>query len=327
MNSQQHRQAKASGRRRLRKNTPNRYPIEASPFWRLTSIHTLAKLIDVPVQELESVCMAPTYNEFDEQLKPGSKPGKVPRRIQEPTEQTLRIHYRLVKHLDCIRRPDFLHSATKKRSHVTNARAHVDTGGSVVAMDIRKFFENTLYAHVKQFFVRDLGCSPDIARLLSNVCTARGHLPTGSCISPLLSYLCHRGMFAAIEKLCGDADVTMTLYVDDVTLSGTHATKTLLYQVKSIIKRHGLETQPTKDAVIKAGKAAIITGVVREEGKLRLRNKHHDAIVTLQDVIVSGDDRPYQRLRGQLAAARSVEPAAAIRLSARLERLLRGGDL
>lgn len=327
MNSPQHRQDKTSGRRRLRKNVSNRYPIEASPFWRLTSIHTLAKLIDVPVEKLESVCMAPTYSEFDEQLKPGAKPGKAPRQIQEPTEQTLRIHYRLVKHFDSIRRPDFLHSATKKRSHVTNARAHLDTGGSVVAMDIRKFFENTLSTHVKQFFVCDLGCSPDIARLLSNVCTARGHLPTGSCISPLLSYLCYRGMFAAIEKLCDDANVTMTLYVDDVTLSGTHATKSLLHQVKSIIKRHGLETQPTKDAVIKPGKAAIITGVVREEGQLRLRNKHHNAIVTLQDVIVSGNDRPYQRLRGQLAAARSVEPAAAIRLSARLDRMLRSDDI
>jgi hypothetical protein len=84
---------------------------------------------------------------------------------------------------------------------------------------------------------------------------------------------------------------------------------------------HGPETQPTKDAVIKPAKAAIITGVVREERRLRF------AIVTLQDVIVSGEDRPHQRLRGQLAAARSVEPAAAIRLSARLARMLRSDDV
>lgn len=322
MKSLQHRVDKAAGRKRLRKNKSARYPIEQSPFWGLVSIHTLASLLGVPVKDLEAVCLSPAYNRFDEPPKPGAKPGKEPRHIQEPVDATLRIHYRIVKHLDSIQRPDFLHSATKKRSHVTNARAHVDAGGAVVAMDIRKFYESTTYHHVKAFFRRDLGCALDVARLLATVCTADGHLPTGSCISPLLSYFAHRKMFAAVEALCVEKQVTMTLYVDDLTLSGAHATKTMLYQVKALIKQQGLRTQPTKDAVVRPGKAAIITGAVRDGQQIRLRNKHHNSIVTLQDRIASGDDVSFNQLRGRVAAAQSVEPVAAARLVARLDRIL-----
>ena len=322
MKSHSHRLEKAAGRTRLRKNKAARYPFERSPLWGLKSTHQLAELIGVAVDDLEAICMAPTYNRFDEQPKPCAKPGKEPRHIQEPVEATLRIHYRIVKNLDSVQRPDFLHSATKKRSHVTNARAHLASGGAVVAMDIRKFFESTTYHHVKASFHKDLGCSHDVARLLATVCTADGHLPTGSCISPLLSYFTHRKMFAEIEKLCVDNDVTMTLYVDDLTLSGVHATKTMLYQVKAMIKRQGLQTQPTKDAVVQPGKPTIITGAVRDGEQLRLRNKHHDSIVSIQDLVASGQGTALNKLRGQVAAARSVEPVAADRLEARLDRIL-----
>jgi Reverse transcriptase (RNA-dependent DNA polymerase) len=319
MKNPSHRLEKTVGRTRLRKNKSARYPIERSPLWHLSSIHQLAALLDVPVLDLESVCMTPSYNRFDDQ----PKPGKEARHIQEPTEATLRIHYRIARYLDSIQRPNFLHSATKTRSHVTNAQAHLTSGGAVVAMDIRKFFESTTYHHVKVFFHKDLGCSHDVARLLATVCTADGHLPTGSCISPLLSYFTHRRLFAEIEKSCDAKNVIMTLYVDDLTLSGVHATKSMLYQTKALIVRHGLQTKPTKDAVVRPGKSAVITGAVRDGDRLRLRNKHHDAIVKIQDQIALGEFPSLDQLRGRVASARAVEPRAAARLEGRLNRIVR----
>jgi hypothetical protein len=188
-------------------------------------------------------------------------------------------------------------------------------------MDIRKFFESTTFHHVKAFFHKDLGCSHDVARLLATVCTADGHLPTGSCISPLLSYFTHRQMFAEIEKHCVASSVVMTLYVDDLTLSGIHATKSMLYQIKALIVRHGLQTKPTKDAVVRPGKSAIITGAIRDGSQLRLRNRHHDAIVKIQDQIALGQCPSLDQLRGRVASARAVEPRAAERLEARLKRI------
>jgi len=326
MKSLPHRLEKSIGRKRLRRNKASRYPIDQSPLWGLRSIHKLAELIGVPTEELEAVCLTPTYNRFCEQLKVDAKPGKAPRQIQEPIESTLRIHYRLVKHLDSIQRPTFLHSATKKRSHVTNADAHSQSGGAVVLMDIRRFFESTLYAHVKRFFFQDLGCSHDVARLLATVCTADGHLPTGSCISPLLSYFAHRKVFEDIAVICSEKNVVVTLYVDDLTMSGAHASKTLMHLVKRRIERQGLRTHPKKDQLVRPGKPAIITGIVRQANNLRLRNKHHDSIVTEQDLVAWGIGASPDKLRGLMASARSVEPAAADRLQSRMDRLLQSVD-
>jgi hypothetical protein len=91
MKNPSHRRQKAVGRSRLRRNQSARYPIERSPLWSLSSIHRLAELLGVAVQDVEAICTAPSYNRFDDQ----PKPGKEARHIQEPTETSQEIHYRI----------------------------------------------------------------------------------------------------------------------------------------------------------------------------------------------------------------------------------------
>lgn len=183
MKNQSHRREKAAGRARLRKNRSARYPIERSPLWKLSSIHRLAALLDVAVQDVEAVCMAPSYNRFDDQ----PKPGKEARHIQEPTESTLGIHYRIAKLLDSIERPDFLHSATKTRSHVTNAQAHLGSGGAVVAMDIRRFSKARPSTTSRRSFIKTLG-----ARMTWHVFWRRFARRTATCRLAAASALCSR---------------------------------------------------------------------------------------------------------------------------------------
>lgn len=305
---------KRRGRARLRRNKSARYPISSSPLWRLRSLHVLATLLQTDFDLIEPLCLNPTYRRGFES---SPKPGKDARAIQVPTEDTMRLHYRLLKLLDSIERPEFLHSATKKRSHVTNARAHTDFAGALVSVDIRKFFESTTYGHIKRFFHLDLGCSHDVARYLASLCTADGHLPTGSCISSLLSYFVHQKLFNEIASLCHSRQVTMSLYVDDLTFSGLHATKALQYEVGKLVRRAGLRTHPRKNIRVRPGKAAIVTGVVVHDGTLKLRNLHHQKIIQIQNSIADGDF-PHDELAGRMAAARAIDPVAAGKLHARL---------
>ncbi len=307
------RKEQAAASRRLRANGPSRYPIERSPLWHLRSIHALARLLGVAQADLETVCMHPTYRRFQSTPKPGGRP----RDVAQPTGETLRAHYRIATLLDRVQRPDFLHSATRTRSYVTNAKAHVDTNGAVATLDIENFFESTSFLHVKRFFRDELHCANDVARLLATLCTVDGHLPTGSGLSPLLSYFTHRSVFGAIDRLCRDAQVTMTLYVDDITLSGVHATRSLLHRIEALLVHQGLRVQKAKTACVRPGKAAIITGVVRDDGQLRLRNRHRRAIVEQQDRIRRRQASEQPGLMGRLAAARAVDPVTAGKLAAR----------
>lgn len=312
MQSKQHSREKAALRRGLRRNKSGRYPLEISPLWKLSSLHRLAELLRVSPDELEEIAKAPSYDRFID--KPGTKKE---RHVQEPLGLTMSVHYRLVKLLDSIKRPEFLHSATKKRSYISNAEAH-RAGHAIVQTDIRKFYENTTYQHVKAFLHKGLGWSHDLARLVARACTADGHLPTGSCISPLLSYFVHRQMFAGIEELCRERAVTLTLYVDDLTLSGPHATKALLYEVKSRIRRCDLETH--KETYVSPGNAGLVTGVALHGGQVHLRNKQHEAIVQIIDSIAAGDSSLVDGLNGKLAAAQAVEPVAAAKLVQRYKK-------
>ncbi|MEO8152163.1 MAG: reverse transcriptase family protein [Rhizobacter sp.] len=314
---QQHKREKAARRRGLRKNKSGRYPLEKSPLWRQQSLHKLAELLGTTPEELAGIAAAPTYNEFVD--KPNTPKA---RDVQEPLGATMHLHYSLVQLLDRVQRPAFLHSATKKRSYITNAEAH-RAGHAIVQTDIRKFYENTTYAHVKRFFFKDLGWPHDMAKLVAKACTVHGHLPTGSCISPLLSYFVHRVMFAGIEELCLRAGVAMTLYVDDLTLSGIHATSSLLHQVKARIQRFDLTTH--KEKYVAPGNVGVVTGVALDNGQLHLRNEQHKALVEVIDLIHAGDTTLMNTLRGKLAAAQAVEPAAAAGLIERYKRQAPGG--
>lgn len=183
---QQHKREKKALKRAYKRNVSARYDLTISPLWQLNSIHLLAKYLRITVADLKQLSKTPTYYCFIDKTKPLK-----PRDIQEPTDMTMRVHYRLVRLLDSIKRPDFLHSATRKRSNITNADTH-RSGENIISTDIQKFYESTTLSHVKDFFLKELCWAHDLAKLMAKICTVQGHLPTGSCLSPLMSYFVHR---------------------------------------------------------------------------------------------------------------------------------------
>ncbi len=297
--AKQHRKQKQALKRKLRYNEGSRYPIERSPLCKVVSIHTLAKLVGLSVEDFRTAAREPTYNRFE--TRPDE--GKSPRHVQEPTGFSLTLHYHFTRLLDRIERPDFLHSATKKRSHVSNAGAH-RANVPILCTDISKFYENTTQAHVKAFLL-SLGWSVDLARLMSFALCADGHLPTGSAVSPILSYFVHRAAFGDIARICQEAGVTMTLYVDDVTISGERASVALLYRIKRVLALRGLKTH--KERWSQAG-IMVVTGAVPSTDGLRLRNKHRLGLLKLIDRLQAGDFALEPKITGKLASAKNVDP-------------------
>lgn len=299
--SSQHRLQKLALKRQFRRGPSEKYAIEASPLRRLGGPTELAKLLGMTIEQIRSVARHPTYKCFYEESK---SPAKEPRHIQEPRELTLHLHYQFLRFLNRVVRPSFLHSATRKRSHVTNAAAHSGVD-PVVCTDIRKFYENTTRAHVKAFLFRDLEWPMDLAALMADALTVDGHLPTGSAVSPLLSYFTHRVRFSEIEKICLSAGCTVTLFIDDVTVSGKRASVGLLRQVKRVLLQADLVSH--KDRSAPTASAVVITGAVREGSILRLRNKHRKGIIGLLEQFEAGDVTIKESLGSKIAAAKCVD--------------------
>lgn len=197
------------------------------------------------------------------------------RQIEEPEPRLQAIHRRVHKLLARVAPPDHLHSTIKGRSYVTNARAHIGSGGCL-KIDVQKFFQSVPRGAVYRFFREEMACAGDAAGLLARVVTFRGHLPTGSSCSPMLAYYCYRDMFDGIAQHARERGLKPTSYVDDISITGGQVSRAHLHTIRERIAASGLKSHKAK--VIKPGRPRIVTGVIVTDTELRLPNRRHRAI-------------------------------------------------
>lgn len=284
------------------------YPIERSPLYQLKSKKKLAELLGVEVasiRDLDKSGLDKQYHFF--------RHKKIERFVTEPAETLAKIHKRLLKLFMRIEVPSYLHSAKKRHSYKTNAEAHRDSC-SVIKVDIKKFFPSIKFERVYQFFSASLQCSPDISTILTRLCVVqprhyRAHLPTGSCISPILSFLVNKTMFDNINRLSDEHGCTFTLYVDDITISGPSADSCLLDLVIKEILKMGYDYHKTN---ISKRNYVLITGLMVNNGKVFLP---HSRIVKINrnrkqlDVAVPNEQaKLLASLVGRLSEAEQIEP-------------------
>ena len=207
---------------------------------------------------------------------------KTGRDIQKPKPLLERVHRRAGVLMSRIETPDFLHSAVKGRSYITNAARHT-SDQPTVKVDIRKFYPSVRAQAVFHFFRDRMLCTGDVAGVLTRLLTIDGHLATGSSVSPILSYFAYEDMFSEIEAVSRRRGCEMTCYVDDMVFTGPEATRGLLYEIIQVAKRYRLWGHKTK--IFKAGQPKVITGVAVTMHGLRLPNRQQQAIAAERSVL------------------------------------------
>jgi hypothetical protein len=181
--------------------------------------------------------------------------------VQNPVPELKAVLSRITKLLARIQSPDFCHGATPGRSYRSNAQAHLGAA-AVATFDLKEFFPSTTSQQVFRFFREDLQCAPDVAGLLTDLCTYRRALPTGAPSSPILAYWANRGLFDALHRRSQSLALNLSVYVDDITLSGNVIPRSLHDQVEGIVKGHGHRLAGHKSKVFGPNKPKHVTGVV-----------------------------------------------------------------
>ncbi len=278
------------------------YPKNQSRLYKITSPAQLAERLLVEPDQLNRLLKAD-----DNYLRWTDK--KTGRPIQQPKPLLGGVHKRVGVLLSRIETPDFLHSAIKGRSYISNASQH-DPNQPTVKIDVRKFYPSTRAQAVFHFFRDRMMCDGDVAGMLARLLTADGHLATGSSASPILSYFAYDDMFAEIEALAVDRGSEMTCYVDDMVFTGPGATRRLIYETIQVVRRYRLWGHKTK--VFKAGQPKVITGVAVTRFGGRLPNKRQKAIkdeLSLLDNTSNDNDRLkiMRRLLGRIYEAAQVD--------------------
>ncbi len=275
------------------------YALHQCGLYALRSKARLAKRIGRSRQFLVGRAFDPKlYRIWQEEKSSGGY-----RTIEAPREDLKAVQRRIADLLQRVLAPKYLYSPVKGRSYVDNALAH-HWSREVRLLDVVNYFGNCDSRAVYRFFLRGLKCSPDVAWLLTGLTTRDGHLPQGSPCSPILSfYSCHQ-MWAEIEGAVGAAGCHLTVYVDDVTISGTRVPETLIWQVKQILHRYGHSHHRKKERR-HSDRPAEVTGIMVSPKKVCVPHRHFRKLqVTRLALRVAETDEDRTRL---LARARSLE--------------------
>lgn len=226
-------------------------PIEQCHLYGIRSPHALAKRLGWDLNKLDQLAAYGGYKVY-----PHKQTGRM---IQEPGEALQSLHRQIHRYLARVKAPAYLHSAVKGRSYVSNAQAHVGAGG-LVKLDIAKFYQSVPQYKVMHFFRDVMHCAPDVAGLLANLICFHGKLATGSAASPIISYYTYKGLFDELKALADRRGLTMTCYVDDITMSGPGAGRAVLHEARTLIFRAGLRAH--KDCDFQPGAPRLVTGVI-----------------------------------------------------------------
>ncbi|HVJ42670.1 MAG TPA: reverse transcriptase family protein [Dongiaceae bacterium] len=296
-------------------SSTTRYAVNQCALYKVTSPSQLADRLRISLSDLEAIASRKdNYNVFSKTIN-----GKV-RTVEEPKLKLQQLHKRINDLLARIATPNYLHSAIKGRSYLTNARAHLGSE-PLIKVDVRSFFRSVKKVSVFKFFQKTMHCADDVAGLLANLLTVEGHLPTGSSSSPIISYYAHKEMFDEVEALAKKHNLEMTCYVDDMAISGQHASRAVLFKARAIIAKHGLKSH--KAHYFSAKKPKVITGVVATKAGYRLPNRRHQKIMEGFQAFRAADTVEaklfvLRALISRLHEAASIDPAWSPRAKALL---------
>jgi hypothetical protein len=196
--------------------------------------------------------------------------------IEAPFDDLKKVQKRISELLQRVSAPDYLMAPARRRSYVDNASAHVGAKAFRL-LDIENFFPSCTEKRVYWFFRTVLQCSVDVAATLSNLATRNGHLPQGSPCSPVLAFYSYLDMWESIRKVVSVAGCRLTIYADDITISGSKIKESDVWEIKKLLHKFGHRFSREKERSV-FGRPADITGVIVTIDALLLPNRQHKAL-------------------------------------------------
>lgn len=245
-----------------------RYSFNSSPLYGKLRQKDLAEYLGLSKTKLESLISRKSefYSVRDKEVN-GKK-----RKIVTPQRRMRRVHERLRDLLNRICKHECIYSPKKGVKALDNANAHAG-GPEVVKLDIRQFYPSTTSEHVFQFFHYTMKQREDVAGLLAKLCTFDNVLPFGSPVSPVLCALVHDDIFTEIGGVTGISGNKVTVWVDDIVVSGQRVHRNTVWQIEQAIRKKGLATHKNERHSLKNG--VVITGIYIDEAGPRVSNKTH----------------------------------------------------
>lgn len=253
------------------------YHFKQSPFFRLRSKAKLAKLLYLTPLKLKELSKE-AHSFYVEKAIYNPEKRKY-RQVETPKHVMKTVHSRIRDLMNSIEVPTYIFSPRKGGSTIQNALFHQDNT-YLFKIDIKNYFPSITKQKVYDFFFFKMECSKDIAATLAEITTVSDHLPTGSPLSPVMSYHVNSDMWESINRRIAESDCKLSVWVDDICISGPMIPDSLIWDIKKIIHNHKFRYH--KEETYSSKKPKNITGIIVTPKKIMPRNGQYKKLHELR---------------------------------------------
>jgi hypothetical protein len=191
-----------------------------------------------------------------------TQPGKEPRPIVQLSKAAKDVLRKINLLLQIgLGHPPYMHGGLIGKTIRSNASPHIGKD-FLLKLDIKKFFPSINPAMVISALLRHAGLSKSVAQLVTDVATHEGRLITGSPASLIIASLVIREGTERIHGLVRQRGGMMTVFVDDISISGGRHLAEIEEQCIAWIEETGVKVSEKKRIRTSGPNAEkIITGV------------------------------------------------------------------
>lgn len=243
-------------RRKAKRPPIEKYELLRSPFAQRPTQKDIGKLLGASRDHLRFLATHKEHFIVRRQETVGKKQKL--RDLKYPVSDLRGVHERLKFHLNKIKQPSYLFSPRRNRGQRDNAALHLGQQ-QYLTLDLKQFYPSTTAGMVRRWFRDEMGMYPDVAGLLTHLCTIDDQVSFGSPLTPVLCTLIHRPMFDRIADLCERRGLRYTVWVDDLTISGEFIHGDVAREIRQIITAAGLRSHKIRFRT--GNRPVFITGI------------------------------------------------------------------
>lgn len=290
-----------------------KYPLNQCALYKCNSKRKLEHLLTIVPGQLKLVYTEIRYSNFEIDKKDSNEK----RQITAPKHILKRVQRRILNLIQFIERPEWVIAGAKEKCYIDNGKFHLNSNYALT-VDIKKFYDNCQREYVYRFFRDKMLNSPDVAKILTDIVTYNGGIPTGCPTSQLIAYYAYEDMFANIKKFADKHGCLFSLYVDDMTFSSQKPFNkdVLKREIDIELRRYQHKPKYEKVKYYSKNDPKPITGtIITKDNTLVVPNKLQEKVYKgFQDVkkLDNNDNseeaiKKISTLQGRIQASQNIE--------------------
>lgn len=283
------------------KRCDQKYPVSSPP---ILSLRKLAYAIGIPREKLENLAdkAESYYSPF--MKKTGDKSREIDNPVGFLKEVQNRIDDRIFSALSF---PEYIIGGVKGRKPYEHPFRHIRKK-VVVTFDVRDCYPNITNQQIFDVWHKQLGCSHDVAKLMTRLTTRKGHLPLGAPTSTCLANIALKPCLEEVVKIAsryGFSRNCVGQYIDDSAFSGETLPEEFILKAVKEFSRHGFRIKRSKIKVMRSNEPQIVTKKVvnrKVSVPIQERNRIRAALYELKNMDSSSRDylKQYRSVLGRI---------------------------